>query len=164
MSTSDNTNNSPNGNIIDVDEQTQGLTNDSKNFGRRNDVSLNRHFAKPAGLTSAEISRNFWNKFVATTKQAYKQAPDLSSAAQTQCKHPMVPNLKPPDVGDDLSRGPLDLAEHVMNINPCVNWPLIGATATSDGPVPSQNPSYSSFDVTRANWIFINSRKDRYNE
>jgi hypothetical protein len=137
-----------------------GHTNNGQDLGnRRSNETLQRHFNGPS-LDSNNISVLYWYRFIEETKERYRQAPDLS---MVNLRHSMHPNTTIPAEGDDLdavSPGESFASSHVMTPN--VNWPLQGPTATKIGPVGEQNPSRSSIDTRRINFIFMEARKTRW--
>ena len=155
----------PNGDIVDPGgpEIQPGLTNAQGKYGnRRSNASLQRHFQRPAGIGSQEINRRFWEDFISKSEERYANAPDLNSV---ELRHSMHPNLQIPVEGDDLdSVSPAGTGENSPVATPCTRWPFQGPTATSIGPSPDQNPSQASIDVTRANRVFVETRKNRWEE
>ena len=155
----------PNGDIVDPGgpELQPGLTNATGKYGnRRSNASLQRHFQRPTGIGNREINRRFWENFSNISDERYANAPDLSSV---ELRHSMHPNLQIPVEGDDLDTvSPGDTAENSPVATPCTSWPLPGPTATSIGPSPDQNPLQASADVTRANRVFVEARKTRYDD
>jgi len=155
----------PNGDIVDPGgpELQPGLTNATGKYGnRRSNASLQRHFRRPEGIGNREINRRFWETFINDSDSRYANAPNLNDV---ELRHSMHPNLQIPAEGDDLdSVSPAETGENSPVATPCTSWPLQGPTATSIGPAPDQNPSQASVDNTRANRIFVEDRKARYDD
>ena len=147
-----------------------GHTNAGNGLGyRRSDASLSRHYSQH--FSTAQISVRYWTWFKTNTIDRYKQAPNLNAV---DLKHSMHPNTHLPGsiideegtiIWDDLNAvSPGDSKERSVTKNPCINWPLPGPVPSTEGPASDQNPRLASVDVSRENYVFMESRKTRYTE
>jgi len=135
-----------------------GDTNLNPNLGRRFESSLDSHFMT-IDKTSADISHEFWAEFEATTRARYLAAPELAQVPGLA--HPMYPNLRIPQQGDDLE-SPADTTDIPANLSPNTQWPFPGPTPSITAADPSQDPGTASLNLSRSNWRFIASRAARW--